>query len=60
MAIGSVAVIVLVMTSVIGRDCDNDLIELSIAGLGTEFIAYIPTLYFGWDIIRKLTKKDKI
>lgn len=47
------------MASVIAKDCDNDLKEASIAGFVTEFVSYIPTLYFGIDIIRNITKKHE-
>ena len=51
--------IILIMAAVIAKDCDNDLKEASIAGFATEFLSYIPTLYFGMDIIRSITKKHE-
>lgn len=54
-----VVLIVLIMASVIAKDCDNDLKEASITGFATEFVSYIPTLYFGIDIIRSITRKHE-
>jgi hypothetical protein len=47
------------MGSVVAKDCENDLKEASIAGFGTEFLSYLPTLYFGVDIIRSITRKHE-
>jgi hypothetical protein len=47
------------MASVVAKNCDNDLKEASIAGFATEFVSYIPTLYFGVDIIRSITRKHE-
>lgn len=47
------------MSSVVAKDCSNDLKEASIAGFVTEFLSYVPTMYFGLDIIRNITRKHE-
>jgi hypothetical protein len=58
-AVTVVVIIILIMASVIAKDCDNDLKEASITGVITEFLSYVPTMYFGLDIIRTITKKHE-
>jgi len=52
-------VIILVLTSTIERNCDNNLIEASLVCFATEVVSYIPTVYFGIDIFKNLDKKNK-
>ena len=59
MAVALFVLIILIMSSVVAKDCDNDMKEASIAGFATEFLSYLPTLYFGVDIIRKITRKHE-
>lgn len=59
LAIALVVFVILIMSSVVAKDCDNDLREASIAGFATEFASYIPTLYFGVDIIKSITRKHE-
>lgn len=54
-----VVLLVLVMTSVIRHNCNNNLGLANLGGLVFELISYLPTFYFGWDILRKITKKHK-
>ena len=58
-ALSTVVIIILILSTVIAKDCDNNLIEASLAGFVTEFICYVPTMYFGFDIIKNLDRKDK-
>ena len=60
LASGSLIVIILVMTAVIERSCDNNLLEGSLACLATELVSYIPTMYFGMDILRNIDKSNQI
>lgn len=59
LASGVVIVIILVLTSTIDRNCDNNLIEGSYLCLATELFSYLPTLYFGIDILRTMTRKHR-
>lgn len=58
-AVMAIVGIVLILTSVIARNCDNNMMEVSIAGFVTELASYIPTIYFGWDILRDITRKHE-
>lgn len=59
LAIGTVILIGLILTSVIGTNCDDNFVEISIIGLATEFVSYLPTAYFGRMIIKSLNEKIK-
>lgn len=59
LAVALVVFVILIMSSVVAKDCDNDLREASIAGFATEFASYIPTLYFGVEIIKSITRKHE-
>ena len=59
LAFASIVVIILIMATVIERNCDNNLIEGSLACFATELVSYIPTVYFGIDLLRNIDKKDK-
>ena len=54
-SVGVLVVIILVMLSVINRSCDNNLNEANLGALITEIVSYLPTLYFGLDILKKIT-----
>lgn len=56
-ALATIVLIVLVLSSVVAKNCDNDLVEVGIAGFITELVSFVPTLYFGMDILRSMTKK---
>lgn len=55
----AVVIIILILTSVIAKDCDNNMMEVSIAGFATELVSYAPTLYFGWDILKSISYKQQ-
>jgi hypothetical protein len=57
--LATIALIILVLSSVVAKNCDNDLVEVGIAGFITELLSFIPTLYFGLDILRSMTKKHE-